>query len=103
MDRKSPEFHSKHGSVEKLLEVCFTSLNLLLHQNGILQIMEFANEMQEKIASLQSKAPKNRTASTRPAVDRLLSVIPEEGGTTAAKPTGIICCHKLKKKKNKKK
>lgn len=89
VDRKSPEFSSKHGNVETLIEVCFTSLDMLLHQKGILDVMQFANQLQEKVASLQPTTPRNRTASTRPALDRLLSAIPEEGAAPAVKPSGM--------------
>ncbi|KAF4519296.1 hypothetical protein B566_EDAN005234 [Ephemera danica] len=89
VDRKSPELHTKHGSVEKLLEIFFTSLDVLLHQTAILELMKFSSELQEKINALQSKAPKDRVGNTKPAMDRLLSVIPEDGGAVV-KPSGNL-------------
>jgi hypothetical protein len=87
VDRKSPELYTKHESIEKLLEVFFTSLDVLLHQTAILELMKFSSELQEKVNALQSHAPKDRVATTKPAMDRFLSVIPEEGGSVA-RPSG---------------
>jgi hypothetical protein len=69
-----------HKNVEKLLEVTFTSLDLALHQSGILQVMEFAQNLQEKVSSLKPapRQPKDRYASTQDPTDRLLATIAEE-------------------------
>lgn len=66
--------------MEKLLEVTFTSLDLALHQSGILQVMEFAQNLQDKVSSLKPapRQPKDRYASTQDPADRLLATIAEE-------------------------
>jgi hypothetical protein len=80
VNRKSPEFSVVHKNVEKLLEVTFTSLDLSLHQIGILQVMEFAQNLQDKVASLKSapKQLKERIATTQDPLDRLLAMLAEE-------------------------
>ncbi|XP_059483152.1 intermembrane lipid transfer protein Vps13 isoform X2 [Neocloeon triangulifer] len=88
VNRKSPEFSTVHHNVEKLLEVTFTSLDLALHQTGILQLMEFSQSLQDKISSLKPapRQPKDRYASTLDPADRLLATIVEEDSSMTLKP-----------------
>jgi len=69
-----------HKNVEKLLEVTFTSLDLALHQSGILQVMEFAQNLQDRVSLLKPapRQPKDRYASTQDPAERLLATIAEE-------------------------
>lgn len=56
----SPEFVSKHMSVEQLVEIKLSSLVLLLNQDGITELIQIANDMQTKmdmIISLSKKEP----------------------------------------------
>ncbi|XP_065344717.1 intermembrane lipid transfer protein Vps13 isoform X2 [Cloeon dipterum] len=88
VNRKSPEFSTVHHSIEKLLEVTFSSLDLALHQSGILQVMEFSQNLQDKISSLKPapQQPKDRFASTMGTGDRLLATIVEEDNAMTLKP-----------------
>jgi hypothetical protein len=71
--RKSPEFSVVYKNVEKLLEMTFTSLDLTLHQSGILQVMEFVQNLQDKVSSLKPAPtlPKDRYGTTQDPSDRL--------------------------------
>lgn len=64
-NKTSPEFTTKYKSTEQLIEINFTILNLRLHQEGLTEILQFANDFQQKTDEILSK--------NRLGVDRIAS------------------------------
>lgn len=62
VDKKSPEFHSKHKSCEALLSLQFTSLNVILHQEALHSILKFATELQLQVDDILNTSSKVRNA-----------------------------------------
>ncbi|XP_034830205.1 intermembrane lipid transfer protein Vps13 isoform X2 [Maniola hyperantus] len=54
VDKKCPEFRSHYGSVEQMIELDFTRLKLLLHLEGLREILVVVNEYQTRLQSIQS-------------------------------------------------
>ena len=54
----SPEFVSKHMSVEQLVEIKLSSLVLLLNQDGITELIQIANDIQTKMDMVLSSSKK---------------------------------------------
>lgn len=54
-NKTSPEFNTKYKSTEQLIEINFTILNLRLHQGGLTEILQFANDFQQKTDAILSK------------------------------------------------
>lgn len=54
-NKTSPEFTTKYKSTEQLIEINFTILNLRLHQEGLTEILRFANDFQVKTDEILSK------------------------------------------------
>lgn len=67
-NKTSPEFTTKYKSIEQLIEINFTILNLRLHQEGLREILEFATNFQQKLDSILAagKAGHDRIASAGP-------------------------------------
>ncbi|XP_053594598.1 intermembrane lipid transfer protein Vps13 isoform X2 [Microplitis demolitor] len=63
VSKRSPEFTTRHGSVVKLLKLEFTTLDVLLHQEALISIMRYVNEVQEKVTPRSSLD--SRVATTR--------------------------------------
>lgn len=51
VNKRSPEFQTRHGSVAQLLEMEFTTLDVLLHQEVLINVLKFASSIQEKISA----------------------------------------------------
>lgn len=64
-NKTSPEFTTKYKSTEQLIEINFTILNLRLHQEGLTEILQFANNFQQKTDAIltQNKEGVERIAS----------------------------------------
>ncbi|XP_033213445.1 vacuolar protein sorting-associated protein 13 isoform X2 [Belonocnema kinseyi] len=69
VNKRSPEFTTRHGSVAQLLEMEFTTLDVLLHQEVLINVLKFASSIQEKISATTAmvnekkiKQKVNRTA-----------------------------------------
>lgn len=79
VNKHSPEFVTRHGSVVKLLKLEFTTLDVLLHQEALINVLKFMTNMQEKMtASLPAvDEPRDRHVSRRPQ----LSSIQEDTST----------------------
>lgn len=82
VNKRSPDFHTKHGSVLKLVEVNFTSLTVLLHQESLLALLEVSNSFQSRLEKIQKKDMQDRVVS-QPSSAALplkipLSAIPED-------------------------
>ncbi|XP_051160676.1 intermembrane lipid transfer protein Vps13 isoform X3 [Leptopilina boulardi] len=51
VNKRSPEFVKIHGSVSQLLEMEFTTLDVLLHQEVLINVLKFMTNIQEKISA----------------------------------------------------
>ncbi|KAL0832908.1 hypothetical protein ABMA28_001052, partial [Loxostege sticticalis] len=78
VDKKCPEFRSHYGSVEQLIVMDFTNLKVLLHLQGLQEILVIINECQTRMQAIQSTV--DRTANAGP-----LETIMEDEEFIAAK------------------
>lgn len=53
VNKRSPEFITRHGSVVKLLLLEFTSLDMLLHQEALIELLRFSTYIQDRMNSLE--------------------------------------------------
>ncbi|KAL0119958.1 hypothetical protein PUN28_007968 [Cardiocondyla obscurior] len=77
VNKRSPEFTTRHASVVKLLRLEFTSLDTLLHQEALIELLRFSTYIQDKINSLEG-AKSNEIERVRPT--RLISIQEETSG-----------------------
>lgn len=78
-NKDSPEFTTKYKSTEQMVEINFTILILRLHQEGLTEILQFANNFQTKVDTiLNSKNEGYRIASAGPPLETI-----EEGDEDA--------------------
>lgn len=77
VNKRSPEFTTRHGSVVKLLRLEFTSLDTLLHQEALIELLRFSTYIQDRINSLEG-VQKKEVEHTRPI--RLTSIQEETSG-----------------------
>ncbi|XP_073984515.1 vacuolar protein sorting 13C isoform X2 [Rhodnius prolixus] len=73
VQRQSPEFHSKYGSVLQLIEANFSSLDVYFHCEGMLELLQWANTFTEAInnftaqrqelKNVEESIPKQRKSS----------------------------------------
>lgn len=77
VNKRSPEFITRHGSVVKLLQLEFTTLDTLLHQEALIELLRFSTHIQDRINSLESAQPKE-VARQRPV--QLASIQEETSG-----------------------
>ncbi|XP_021940255.1 vacuolar protein sorting-associated protein 13 isoform X3 [Zootermopsis nevadensis] len=82
VNKRSPDFHTKHGSVLKLVDMNFTTLNVLLHQESLLALLEVSNSFQSRLEKAQQKPLQDRVVTqpspTTVPVRAPLSIIPED-------------------------
>ncbi|XP_025156986.1 vacuolar protein sorting-associated protein 13 isoform X2 [Harpegnathos saltator] len=79
VNKRSPEFTTRHGSVVKLLQLEFTSLDTLLHQEALIELLRFGTYIQDQMNSLSTTSPKKDAArATRPT--HLASIQEETSG-----------------------
>ncbi|CAH0729406.1 unnamed protein product, partial [Brenthis ino] len=87
VDKKCPEFRSHYGSVEQLIELDFTRLKVLLHLQGLQEILVIVNEYQTRLQAIQSTV--DRYANAGPletiAEDEELSIV--KSRVNATKPS----------------
>ncbi|CAK1598970.1 unnamed protein product [Parnassius mnemosyne] len=62
VDKKCPEFRSYYGSIEQLIELDFTTLRVLLHLQGLQEILIIINEYQTRLQAIQSKVDRYANA-----------------------------------------
>ncbi|XP_018341629.1 PREDICTED: vacuolar protein sorting-associated protein 13C isoform X1 [Trachymyrmex septentrionalis] len=77
VNKRSPEFITRHGSVVKLLRMEFTSLDTLLHQEALIELLRFSTYIQDRMNSLED-IQKKETERSRPV--RLTSIQEETSG-----------------------
>lgn len=77
VNKRSPEFAMRHGSVVKLLRLEFTSLDMLLHQEALIELLRFSTYIQDRMNSLEGA---RRKEVERPRPIRLTSIQEETSG-----------------------
>lgn len=70
-NKDSPEFTTKYKSTEQLVEINFTILLLRLHQEGLCEILQFANNFQTKVDTILNKTESYRMASAGPPLETI--------------------------------
>ncbi|XP_068631392.1 intermembrane lipid transfer protein Vps13 isoform X1 [Battus philenor] len=87
VDKKCPEFRSCYGSIEQLIELDFTTLRLLLHLQGLQEILIIINEYQTRLQAIQSKVDRYANAGPLETImeDEEFSVAKSKASVT--KPT----------------
>lgn len=70
-NKDSPEFTTKYKSTEQLVEINFTILLLRLHQEGLCEILQFANNFQTKVDTILKKTESYRMASAGPPLETI--------------------------------
>ncbi|XP_063230011.1 intermembrane lipid transfer protein Vps13 isoform X2 [Bacillus rossius redtenbacheri] len=86
--KKGPDFHTVHGSVLQLVDLRFSYLEILLHQQALLSVMEFAGGLRARLAAVlgESPAPPPRPAPSHGQARPPLAPIAEEGPEGALQP-----------------
>lgn len=77
VNKRSPEFTTRHGSVVKLLRLEFTSLNTLLHQEALIELLRFSTYILDRMNSLEG-VQKKEVERSRPT--HLTSIQEETSG-----------------------
>ncbi|XP_026827312.1 vacuolar protein sorting-associated protein 13 isoform X2 [Ooceraea biroi] len=77
VNKRSPEFVTRHGSVVKFLQLEFTSLDTLLHQEALIELLRFSTYIQDRMDSLGG-AQKREVERRRPT--QLASIQEETSG-----------------------
>lgn len=80
VNKRSPEFFTRHGSVVKLLRLEFTSLDTLLHQEALIELLRFSTYIQDRMNSVEGAQRKKEVESSRPRPIRLTSIQEETSG-----------------------
>ncbi|XP_047510768.1 vacuolar protein sorting-associated protein 13 isoform X2 [Pieris napi] len=78
VDKKCPEFRSHYGSVEQLIELDFTALELLLHLQGLQEILVIVNNYQTRLNAIQSTVDRYANAGPLETImedEELLSIV----------------------------
>lgn len=94
-NKNSPEFATKYKSTEQLIEINFTILTVNLHQEGLTEILQFANNFQTKMDAILNKNGVDRMASAGPPLETI------EEGDEDADIEGNIGIRSLKKNSSK--
>ncbi|CAD6244856.1 GSCOCG00013505001-RA-CDS [Cotesia congregata] len=72
VNKRSPEFTTRHGSVVNLLRLEFTTLDVLLHQESLISVLKYINEVQDKVTPCSSL--ESRVATTRDKFSQLSTI-----------------------------
>lgn len=75
VNKRSPEFVTRHGSIVKFLQLEFTSLDTLLHQEALIELLRFSTYIQDQMNSFGGGRRKEEVEHRRPTQ---LTSIPEE-------------------------
>lgn len=70
----------KYASVEQNIEIGFSSLLLLLHEEGLNELIHFANEFQLRMENLTKKS--NNDSSNKQQTDRIATTHGEDSAAT---------------------
>lgn len=77
VDKSTPDFITKYKSIEQLARINFATLNVILHQENLLHIMEIADQLQRKVERIMSAVAK--PAPELKPKDRVASAAADEG------------------------
>ncbi|XP_047359322.1 vacuolar protein sorting-associated protein 13 isoform X3 [Vespa velutina] len=80
VNKRSPEFTTRHGSVVKLLQLEFTTLEVVLHQEALIDFLKFMTYIQDEIQSMSALKEKVQEDIV-PSRPTHLSFIQEETST----------------------
>ncbi|XP_032688033.1 vacuolar protein sorting-associated protein 13 isoform X3 [Odontomachus brunneus] len=80
VNKRSPEFITRHGSVVKLLQLEFTSLDTLLHQEALIELLRFSTYIQDQMNSLSTTTSPNKDAARAVRPTHLASIQEEAPG-----------------------
>ncbi|XP_015584675.1 vacuolar protein sorting-associated protein 13 isoform X2 [Cephus cinctus] len=83
VNKRSPEFVTRHGSVVKLLQLEFTTLDILLHQEALINALKFISSIQDKITA--SNDALNEKAQGKVTRVSHMATIHEDGTSTFIK------------------
>ncbi|KAH9640442.1 hypothetical protein HF086_018108 [Spodoptera exigua] len=83
VDKKCPDFRGIYGSVEQMIELDFTNLRVLLHLEGLREILFIVNEYQTRMQAIQSTV--DRTANAGP----LETIMEDEEFVTAKSKVSV--------------
>ncbi|XP_022825403.1 vacuolar protein sorting-associated protein 13 isoform X2 [Spodoptera litura] len=83
VDKKCPDFRGIYGSVEQMIELDFTNLRVLLHLEGLREILVIVNEYQTRMQAIQSTV--DRTANAGP----LETIMEDEEFVTAKSKASV--------------
>lgn len=79
VNKNSPEFHSTYKSCEAALILDFAKLGIVLHQEGLLGLIQFATNLQDEIEESWGTRAVDRVGSAAlPELKKQLSTISEE-------------------------
>ncbi|XP_055701182.1 intermembrane lipid transfer protein Vps13 isoform X2 [Phlebotomus papatasi] len=93
VNKESPEFVTKHSSVEQLIEIKFSIFILLLHQEAIIEFLRLGDELKRKLLAITDqkttqeglKADKIVSAGSPIRIESgLPTIFEEEGGKPSA-------------------
>ncbi|CAK1546186.1 unnamed protein product [Leptosia nina] len=87
VDKKCPEFRSHYGSVEQMIELDFTTLELLLHLEGLQEILVIVNNYQTRLNAIQSTVDRYANAGPLETImedEELLSMVKSKVSVTKA-------------------
>ncbi|KAH1006005.1 hypothetical protein HUJ04_006891 [Dendroctonus ponderosae] len=77
VDPKSPDFHTTYSSCEASLGVDFSILSIILHQEGLLSLIEFAQSVMDTLNEITADKYKLKMQESAEKVARRLSSISE--------------------------
>ncbi|KAI4483365.1 hypothetical protein M0802_013464 [Mischocyttarus mexicanus] len=81
VNKRSPEFTTRHESVVKLLQLEFTTLDVLLHQEALINLLKFVTDIQDKIQSMSAALKEKLQEDVVPSRPTHLPFIQEETST----------------------
>lgn len=76
VDKSTPDFITKYKSIEQLAKINFATLNVILHQENLLHLMEIANQLQRKVEKITVSTKPVEAINTR---DRMASAAAADG------------------------
>ncbi|XP_059226468.1 intermembrane lipid transfer protein Vps13 [Stomoxys calcitrans] len=79
VDKSTPDFITKYKSIEQLAKINFATLNVILHQENLLHIMEIADQLQRKVDKIMSAVAKPAPKIDTEPKDRMGSAAADEG------------------------
>ena len=88
----NPEFATTYKSTEQKVEVVFSHLEVLLHEDALISVMTFGQEIAQKLSSLKPEQPADEKLGERQRRNSNLSDIVDMVGKHAAKTGQFNSC-----------